>query len=121
MNNLVEIHQLTFQRDSRIIFGGVNLVIPRGKVTAIMGPSGSGKTTLLRLIGGQLSPKKGKVIVAGENIHQLNRGGLYTLRKRMGMLFQSGGLFTHLTVFENVAFPLREHTKLSDAIDRKST
>lgn len=118
MNNLVEINKLSFQRDNRIIFADVDIKIPQGKVTAIMGPSGSGKTTLLRLIGGQLAPSQGQIIVAGQDINSLTREKLYTLRKRMGMLFQSGGLFTHLNVFENVAFPLREHTQLSDAMIR---
>jgi phospholipid/cholesterol/gamma-HCH transport system ATP-binding protein len=118
MNNLVEIRELHFARNGRPIFRGLDLEIPRGKVTAIMGPSGTGKTTLLRLIGGQLNPDKGSISVAGQTIHELSRGELYTARKRMGMLFQSGGLFTHLTVFENVAFPLREHTKLSEAMIR---
>lgn len=114
MNNLVEITNLHYRRNARAIFRGVDIAIPAGKVTAIMGPSGSGKTTLLRLIGGQLSPNLGRVLVAGQDVHQLNRHDLYRLRERMGMLFQSGGLFTHLNVFENVAFPLREHTQLSD-------
>ena len=118
MDNLVNINKLCFQRDSRVIFGGVDIAIPRGKVTAIMGPSGTGKTTLLRLIGGQLSPNSGTIEVAGQAISSLNRKQLYALRKKMGMLFQSSGLFTHLNVFENVAFPLREHTKLSDAMIR---
>jgi phospholipid/cholesterol/gamma-HCH transport system ATP-binding protein len=118
MNNLVEISNLHFERNGRAIFDDVNIVIPRGKVTAIMGPSGTGKTTLLRLIGAQLYPNRGQIIVGGEKIHQLSRKALYKLRKKMGMLFQSGGLFTHLTVFENVAFPLREHTKLSDDMIR---
>jgi phospholipid/cholesterol/gamma-HCH transport system ATP-binding protein len=118
MNNLVEIRDLHFQHNSRIIFNGVDLVIPRGKITAIMGPSGTGKTTLLRLIGGQLIPTQGQITVAGKVIHALKRRELYKLRKQMGMLFQASGLFTHLTVFENVAFPLREHTKLSDAMIR---
>jgi len=117
-DNLVEITNLHFQRNGRPIFDGVDLVIPRGKVIAIMGPSGTGKTTLLRLIGGQLRPMAGQVKVADQNIHQLSPSKLYTLRKKMGMLFQSGGLFTHLTVFENVAFPLREHTQLSEAMIR---
>lgn len=116
--NIVNINNLHFQRNDHIIFAGIDLVIPRGKVTAIMGPSGSGKTTLLRLIGGQLQPTQGEIEVCGKQIDQLNRNELYTLRKQMGMLFQSGGLFTHLTVFENVAFPLREHTKLSDSMIR---
>lgn len=118
MKNLVEINKLSFLRDSRVIFDGINIDIQRGKVTAIMGPSGTGKTTLLRLIGAQLRPNQGTISVANQNIHQLSRHALYQLRKKMGMLFQSGGLFTHLTVFENVAFPLREHTNLSDAMIR---
>lgn len=118
MDNLVEINHLHFSRNDRPIFRGVDIVIPRGKITAIMGPSGSGKTTLLQLIGGQLTPSKGQVIAAGKNVHNLSNNELYTLRKRMGMLFQSGGLFSHLDVFENVAFPLREHTNLSDEMIR---
>jgi phospholipid/cholesterol/gamma-HCH transport system ATP-binding protein len=118
MNNLVEISNLHFNRSGRDIFRGVDISIARGKVTAIMGPSGTGKTTLLRLIGGQLAPNQGHIRVAGQDVHALSRSALYNLRKRMGMLFQSGGLFTHLNVFENVAFPLREHTKLSDAMIR---
>ncbi len=118
MNNLVEIQNLSFQRQEKIIFDGVDIQIPHKKVTAIMGPSGTGKTTLLRLIGAQLRPAKGQIKVAGEDIHKLSHSGLYRLRKKMGMLFQNGGLFTHLNVFENVAFPLREHTTLSDAMIR---
>ena len=118
MNNLVEINQLYFNRQGRDIFRGINMAIPRGKVTAIMGPSGTGKTTLLRLISAQLMPSQGRVTVDGQNIHNLSLKELYTLRKKMGMLFQSGGLFTHLSVFENVAFPLREHTKLSESMIR---
>src|SRR5438128_1462020 len=109
--NSVEIKNLYFNRNGRPIFDGVNLSIPKGKITAIMGPSGTGKTTLLRLIGAQLYPNKGEIYVSNKNIHKLSRKELYVQRKKMGMLFQSGGLFTHLTVFENVAFPLREHTK----------
>lgn len=113
--NLVEISNMSFQHENgRVVFDGVNMAIPRGKVTAIMGPSGTGKTTLLRLIGGQLTPTQGKIQVDGLFIHDLSRHDLYELRKRMGMLFQTGGLFTHLSVFENVAFPLREHTDLSN-------
>lgn len=116
-DNLVEISKMTFQHENgRTIFQDVDIVIPRGKITAIMGPSGTGKTTLLRLIGGQLTPTAGSVTVEGQRIHQLSRNALYQLRKRMGMLFQSGGLFTHLNVFENVAFPLREHTQLSESM-----
>jgi phospholipid/cholesterol/gamma-HCH transport system ATP-binding protein len=118
MNTLVEISNLHFKRNGRPIFDGVNINIQRGKITAIMGPSGTGKTTLLRLIGAQLRPNQGKILVAGENIHQLSTKNLYQLRKQMGMLFQSGGLFTHLNVFENVAFPLREHTRLSEDMIR---
>lgn len=114
MDNLVEISNLHFQRNGRPIFQGLDIQIPRGKIIAIMGPSGTGKTTLLRLIGGQLRPNKGQILVANENIHDLNNHELYRLRKRMGMLFQVGGLFTHLNVFENVAFPLREHTHLTE-------
>lgn len=114
MTNLVEISNLHFSRNERVIFDGVDLAIPQGKVTAVMGPSGTGKTTLLRLIGAQLAPSQGQVLVAGQDIHQLSTSALYKLRKKMGMLFQSGGLFTHLNVYENVAFPLREHTKLSE-------
>lgn len=115
--NLVKISGMTFQHENgRVVFRGIDMAIPRGKVTAIMGPSGTGKTTLLRLIGGQLAPTEGSITVDGRDIHALSRRELYETRKRMGMLFQTGGLFTHLTVFENVAFPLREHTNLSDAM-----
>lgn len=118
-DNLVEISGMSFQHESgKVVFHEVELVIPRGKITAIMGPSGTGKTTLLRLIGGQLAPTTGTVRVAGSVIHELPRRELYQLRKRMGMLFQEGGLFTHLNVFENVAFPLREHTRLSESLIR---
>lgn len=115
--NLVEISKMSFTHENgRVIFDGVDLVIPRGKITAVMGPSGTGKTTLLRLIGGQLSPTAGKIKVDGKIIHSLSYKELFQLRKQMGMLFQSSGLFTHLNVFENVAFPLREHTKLSKSM-----
>lgn len=115
--NLVEITGMSFQHENgRIVFQDVDIVIPRGKITAIMGPSGTGKTTLLRLIGGQLTPQQGRIRVAGETLSHLSRKKLYKLRKRMGMLFQTGGLFTHLNVFENVAFPLREHTKLTPSM-----
>jgi len=109
----VNIKNLTYCRGNRAIFDNVNITVPRGKVTAIMGPSGSGKTTLLRLIGGQLTPDAGEVIVEGENISTLSRDKLYELRRRMGLLFQSGALFSDMSVFDNVAFPLREHTNLS--------
>jgi len=115
--NIVEISKMSFTHENgKVVFEDVDIAIPKGKVTAIMGPSGTGKTTLLRLIGGQLQPVSGSVMVAGERIHQLSWENLYRLRKRMGMLFQTGGLFTHLTVFENVAFPLREHTNLPESM-----
>ncbi len=115
---LISVRNLHFARGERVIFRGVDLDIMRGAVTAIMGPSGTGKTTLLRLIAGQLRPDQGTVAVDGIGVHQLSRGPLYDLRKRMGMLFQSGALFTDLNVFENVAFPLREHTQLPEGIIR---
>ncbi|MCK5523725.1 MAG: ABC transporter ATP-binding protein [Thiomargarita sp.] len=113
---LIKIRDLRFARGERWIFDGVDIDIPRGKITAIMGPSGTGKTTLLRLIGGQLMPHTGTVEVDGLNVPNLNTSELYTLRQRMGMLFQSGALLTDLNVFENVAFPLREHTQLAEAL-----
>ncbi len=105
---------LSFHRGERAIFREVDLDIPRGKVTAIMGPSGTGKTTLLRLLGGQIRPDAGLIEVDGLRVPELGRLELYQLRQRMGMLFQSGALFTDLNVFDNVAFPLREHTRLSE-------
>ncbi len=112
-NNLVEINQLSFNRNERPIFSGVDMHVRKGKITAIMGPSGSGKTTLLQLIGGQLLPEQGTVFVDGINVHQLARKALYNARRKMGLLFQSSALFTHLSVFDNVAFPLYEHTSLN--------
>ncbi|MGD8671942.1 MAG: ABC transporter ATP-binding protein [Thiogranum sp.] len=117
-DTLVRIRDLHFSHGARVIFDGVDLDIARGKVTAIMGPSGTGKTTLLRLIGGQIDPDRGSVQVDGEEVPALSRTGLYGLRKRMGMLFQSGALLTDLTVFDNVAFPLREHTDLPESMIR---
>ena len=115
--NIVEISKMSFSHgNGKAVFQDVDIVIPRGKVTAIMGPSGTGKTTLLRLIGGQFAPTRGTIHVEGKNIHALSRADLYQMRKKMGMLFQTGGLFTHLDVFENVAFSLREHTNLSDSM-----
>jgi phospholipid/cholesterol/gamma-HCH transport system ATP-binding protein len=113
-DNFVEITNLSFKRQTRVVFNNASLVIPRGKITAIMGPSGCGKTTLLKLIGAQLKPVTGQVLVDGVNIHKLSRNELYKTRHKMGLLFQSGALFTNINVFENVAFPLREHTKLSE-------
>jgi phospholipid/cholesterol/gamma-HCH transport system ATP-binding protein len=113
--NLITVRNLSFSRENHKVFCGINMDIQRGKITVVMGPSGTGKTTLLQLIGGLLRPLRGSVEVAGQNVHRLSRSALYKLRKRMGMLFQSGALFTHLTVFENVAFPLREHTAFSES------
>lgn len=117
-SEIVSIQNLTFSRGDRKIFNDISLLIPRGKITAIMGPSGTGKTTLLKLIGGQLYPEQGSITVDQNNVHQLKRSDLYTLRKRMGMLFQSGALLTDLNVFDNVALPLKEHTTLSDSMIR---
>lgn len=114
----ISLENVVFSRSGRRIFDGLSLQIPRGKITAIMGPSGTGKTTLLRLIGGQLKPEAGSVLVDGHKIPELRRSALYQLRKKMGMLFQSGALFTDLSVYENVAFPLRAHTKLPEEMIR---
>jgi phospholipid/cholesterol/gamma-HCH transport system ATP-binding protein len=116
---LVRIRGLSFYRGGRAIFDGVDLDIPRGKVTAVMGPSGTGKTTLLKLISGQLQPASGTVEVDGQDVHALGKDALYRLRTRMGMLFQSGALLTDLNVFENVAYPLREHTRIPESMIRK--
>ncbi len=113
-DNVVEIRDLAFSYGSHEIFKSVNLTIPRGKVVGIMGASGCGKTTLMRLIGAQLQPARGTVNVLGENIHRLDRNALYRLRRRMGMQFQQGGLFTDLSVFENIAFQMREKTDLAE-------
>jgi len=117
-NHIVIVKNLSFSRGNRKIFDDVSLNIQRGKITAIMGPSGTGKTTMLKLIGGQLKPDFGQVYVDGENVHRLKTVDLYTLRKRMGMLFQSGALLTDMNVYDNVAFPLREHTKLPESMIR---
>lgn len=117
-DSFVKVRGLTFYRGSRRIFDGIDLDVPRGKVTAIMGPSGTGKTTLLKLIGGQLKPDRGSITVDGQEISRLPRKALYELRQRMGMLFQSGALFSEISVFENVAFPLRAHTRLPEDMIR---
>ncbi len=116
--NHVEIRGLTFRRGSRAIFDDVDIDIARGRITAILGPSGTGKTTLLRLIGGQLRPDAGTVKVEGADLAGMSRRELYEARSRMGMLFQSGALFTDLSVYENVAFPLRAHTRLPESMIR---
>lgn len=121
---LVELNHLTFGYGERCILDGVTLSIPRGKVTALMGASGGGKTTVLRLIGGQVQAQSGQVLLHGrdgqpaQDVGTLGRDALYAARRRMGMLFQFGALFTDLSVFDNVAFPLREHTDLPEALIR---
>ena len=115
---LIQIRGLSFRRGARIIFDRVDLDIPRGRITAVMGPSGTGKTTLLKLISGVLRPQTGSIKVAGQEVTTLSRSGLYALRKQIGMLFQSGALLTDLNVFDNVAYPVREHTDLSPALRR---
>lgn len=115
-NPLVEINQLGFSRGDKVIYEDISLIIPKGKVTAIMGPSGIGKTTLLKLIGAQLTPNKGQVLFDGLDMHKLSHNDLFKVRKRMSMLFQSGALFTDMHVFDNVAFALREHTDLPEAL-----
>jgi phospholipid/cholesterol/gamma-HCH transport system ATP-binding protein len=116
--NLIEIRDLTFLRGERAIFRNMSLDVPRGKITAIMGPSGTGKTTLLRIIGGQIKPDEGTVLIDGHDICQMNRDQLFAFRRNVGMLFQSSALFTDLSVYENVAFPMRVHTNLSEALIR---
>ncbi len=113
---LVEIHEVNFAYDSRPILNGINMTFPKGKVIAIMGGSGCGKTTLLRLIGGALKPAHGYVQVDGQKIHELDRQGLYRMRRKMGMLFQFGALFTDMSVYDNVAFQMREHTDLPEEL-----
>jgi phospholipid/cholesterol/gamma-HCH transport system ATP-binding protein len=118
---LVDVESVSFSYGRRPILKGISMRVPRGKLVAIMGASGSGKTTLLRIIGGQLRPTAGRVRVAGQVVHELDTAGLYALRRRMSMLFQFGALFTDMSVFENVAFPLREHTQLPEEMIRDLT
>ncbi len=118
MTNLVEIRDLQFSYGDRTILSGLYMDFPRGKVIAVMGGSGCGKTTVLRLVGGQIQPQQGAVTVDGNVVHKLDTDDLYKLRRKMGMLFQFGALFTDLTVFENVAFPIREHTQLPESMIR---
>jgi phospholipid/cholesterol/gamma-HCH transport system ATP-binding protein len=115
---IVEIRDLSFKRGHKVIFDGLDIDIPRGKVTAIMGPSGVGKSTLMQLMTGQLLPDRGTIKIDGVNVPDLSRAELYRLRKRMGMLFQRGALLTDLSVFDNVAFALREHTDLPERLIR---
>jgi len=115
---IVEIRNLHYSVNSREVFSGLEMEIARGRVTAVMGPSGTGKTTLLRLITGQVSADSGSIQVAGQDMRTVSRADLYVLRRRMGMLFQNGALLTDLSVFENVAFPLREHTDLPERLIR---
>ena len=115
----VELDNVSFGYDRRRpVLRGIDMKIPRGKVVAIMGGSGCGKTTILRLIGGALRPQSGRVIVAGHDVSALDRDQLFALRRRIGMLFQFGALFTDMTVFENIAFPMREHTDLTEELIR---
>jgi phospholipid/cholesterol/gamma-HCH transport system ATP-binding protein len=116
---IVEIRNLGYAVGGRSIFDGLDMDIPRGKVTAVMGPSGTGKTTLLRLVTGQVHADTGSIHVAGEDMRNLKRADLYVLRRRMGMLFQNGALLTDFNVFENVAFPIREHTDLPERLIRQ--
>ena len=118
MPNLVEIRNVQFGYGERTILSGLTMDFPRGKVIAVMGGSGSGKTTILRLIGGQIRPQSGSLSVNGQEIPTLDNKGLYAIRRKMGMLFQHGALFTDLSVFDNVAFPIREHTDLSESMIR---
>jgi phospholipid/cholesterol/gamma-HCH transport system ATP-binding protein len=115
---LVELRHVAFGYDARAILDDISFTVPRGKVTALMGASGGGKTTVLRLIGGQIRARRGEALVNGQDIGKLDAAALYAARRRMGMLFQFGALFTDMSVFDNVAFPLREHTDLPESLIR---
>ena len=117
-DQIMDIRDLHYSRGHRKIFDGLNVSIPRGRVTAIMGPSGTGKTTLLRLMTGQILPDQGHITIDGQDVPKLRRKELYEMRKRVGMLFQNGALLTDISVYENVAFPLREHTNLPERLIR---
>jgi len=116
--NVVEIRDLHFAYGEHAVLRGLSLEVPRGKIVGILGTSGCGKSTLLKLIGGQLRPRRGTIHVDGEAVHELEGAPLYALRRKMGMMFQTSGLFTDLSVFENIAFPIREHTDLPEALVR---
>lgn len=116
LNHLVEIRDLNFTYDKRPVLQGINMTFPRGKLVAIMGLSGCGKTTLLRHVGGALKPTRGYVRMDGQVMHELDQDGLYAMRRKMGMLFQFGALFTDMSVYDNVAFQMREHTDLPEEI-----
>lgn len=118
MDNIIEVNDLHFSYGPLKVLKGVNLTIPRGKIVGIMGPSGCGKSTLLRHFGGQLHPERGNVKFMGQVVHELSNDELYEMRLKMGMMFQVSGLFTDMTVFDNLAFPLREHTDLPESIIR---
>ncbi|MDD2810864.1 ABC transporter ATP-binding protein [Rhodoferax sp.] len=117
-NSLVELSHLSFGYGDRLILDDISLTLPRGKVTALMGASGGGKTTVLRLIGGQVQAQRGQMLFDGQDITPMTQPELYAVRRRMGMLFQFGALFADMNVFENVAFPLREHTQLPEVLIR---
>ncbi len=118
-DNLVEISGVEFSYGPRKLLKGVSLRIPRRKVVAILGASGSGKSTLLRLIGGQLKPDRGSIDVDGQRVHELETRALYALRRKMGLMFQAGGLFSDMSVYENIAFPMREHYRLPESVLRR--
>jgi phospholipid/cholesterol/gamma-HCH transport system ATP-binding protein len=117
--SVVEVRGARYAVDERAIFNGIDVTVARGSITAVMGPSGTGKTTLLRLLTGQVRPSAGTVTVLGQDVASLNRSALFALRRRMGMLFQNGALLTDLSVFENVAFPVREHARLPETVLRR--
>jgi len=117
-NALIEIEDLHFSFQDNAVLKGIDLKVPRGKITAILGTSGCGKSTLLRLIGGQLRPARGRVRFEGQTVHEMDDDALYAMRRRMGMMFQKSGLFTDLSTFENLAFPMRERTALPDPMIR---
>jgi len=118
VENLIELNRIRFAFGQRRLYDDLNVSIPRGKVSVIMGPSGCGKSTLLNFIGGRIHPDAGEVLVNGVDVAKLNRQGLYKIRRSMGMMFQNSALLTDLNVFDNVAFPIREHTKLDEILIR---